>query len=173
MDPLYAGSSIRTYTGNYVDVFNPDPETLEIVDVAHALSMQCRYGGHMRTFYSVAQHSIWVCEYLEKCGYPKEMCFEGLMHDASEAYLVDIPKPIKVHLKDYNDVEDTLMAALSSVFGFTYPLSSQVKIVDRIALEWEWAHLVCEDVEIEGDFEILTHEEAETKFLALYERLKP
>jgi uncharacterized protein len=76
---LYEPDCIRTYTGLYINVFNPKPEMIEIEDIAHALSFQCRFGGHLPKFYSVAQHSL-NCSYLVK---EPALKLTALLHDAS------------------------------------------------------------------------------------------
>ena len=133
IENLYTPDCIRTFTGLYVNVFNPDPVTFDIQDVAHALSMQCRFGGHLPYHFSVAQHSVAVSYTV-----PEEHAFEALMHDASEAYLMDFPRPIKNRIPQYKEIEDGLMKTLSLVFGFTYPLPDEVKIADDECLEDEW-----------------------------------
>jgi hypothetical protein len=130
---LHAVRSIRTISGQYVNVFEPNSETLLIDDIAHALSNQCRFGGHLPRFYSVAQHCL-LCHMVAA---PEEK-FDALMHDASEAYLLDMPKPIKVEISQYNDIEDNLMNILAKKFNFNYPKSEGVERVDRYLLEWEW-----------------------------------
>ena len=91
---LYAGEGvIRTYTGKYINVFDPDPEMIDIEDIAHSLSNTCRWGGHCRKFYSVAQHSVMVVDWLPVSD--SKLRLAGLMHDATEAYLTDLSKPIK------------------------------------------------------------------------------
>jgi uncharacterized protein len=84
------GDWIQTYTGKQFWPLSPLPEDIVIEDIAHALSMQCRFGGHVRTFYSVAQHSVHVSLLVEP-----QYALWGLLHDAAEAYLVDLPRPIK------------------------------------------------------------------------------
>ena len=84
------GDWIQTFTGRAFYVLDPRPEDVDIEDIAHALSMQCRFAGHCREFYSVAQHSVtasWLV--------PPEDALWGLLHDAAEAYVVDLPRPIK------------------------------------------------------------------------------
>lgn len=131
---LHNGRTIRTVTGVYIDVFNPKPEDIRIEDIAHSLSHQCRFGGHLKEFYSVAQHSS-IC-----CGLQKELNLglATILHDASEAYLLDIPKPIKRELKDYQKVEDNLMRVIADKFGFEYPLNPSIKKIDKEVLEVEW-----------------------------------
>ena len=75
--------------------FDPDPGQLDPGDIARALANQCRFGGHSRAFYSVAQHSVIVSRLVEERGGDAEDAFAALMHDASEAYLGDMPHPLK------------------------------------------------------------------------------
>lgn len=133
---LYS-NCIRTYTGKYIDVFNPDPNMICIEDIAHALSHQCRFGGHMHHFYSVAQHSV-LCAF--KVDVPFKL--QALMHDASEAYLMDIPRPIKKRLKEYIDLEENLMKIIADKFAFEWPMRDAVRHADELMLEIEWANLV-------------------------------
>ncbi len=135
---LYTPNCIRTFTGQYVNVFEPDPETIKIEDIAHSLARQCRFGGHLPNFYSVAQHSL-NCAYITD---NKELKLAALLHDASEAYLLDIPRPIKSGLTNYKEIEDKLMMVIANKFGFEYPLPVEVKKVDEIMLETEWYALM-------------------------------
>lgn len=137
---LYTPDCIRTYTGIYVNVFDPKPEMFAIEDIAHALSMQPRFGGHLPYFYSVAQHCCQCC-YLTM----DEHKYNGLMHDASEAYLMDIPSPIKQHLANYKEIEHRLMTVLADVFKFQYPLPEGVKDTDKLMLELEWCNIMIPD----------------------------
>lgn len=134
---LNAVRSIRTISGQYVNVFEPDPKTLLIEDIAHALSNQPRFGGHLPQFYSVAQHSL-LCYQIADEPYK----YAALMHDASEAYLLDMPKPIKVEMPDYNRIEDNLMYVLAKKFGFKYPKSPAVEAIDHHLLNWEWKNIM-------------------------------
>lgn len=133
VENLYTKDCIRTYSGIYMNVFEPTLDMICIEDIAHALSMQCRFGGHLQTFFSVAQHSL-NCSYLvdEKYKLP------ALLHDASEAYLLDIPRPIKNRLSNYKEIEDTLMILIAEKFEFTYPLDKEVKDIDEQMLRTEW-----------------------------------
>lgn len=114
---LYTPDCIRTFTGIYVNVFEPTEEMICIEDIAHALSNQCRFGGHLPVFYSVAQHSIIMSDKMHE-----SHKLAALLHDASEAYLLDIPRPIKKGLSNYKEIEDKLMTAIAAKFGFEYPL---------------------------------------------------
>src|SRR5438445_5213489 len=93
--PPAPGPYLQTVSGRWVNPFEPDPGQLDIGDIARALANQCRFGGHCRVFYSVAQHSVHVSELVEQRGGDAEDVFAALMHDASEAYLGDMPHPIK------------------------------------------------------------------------------
>lgn len=126
---------IETFSGKSVYFMEPDPEDFDIIDIAHALSNTCRWTGHCRFFMSVAEHSIAV-SYL--CDEP----LAGLLHDASEAYLTDVAKPIKPFLENYMAIEDKIMRALAIKFGFNYPLSVSVKAADNQQLSTEAYYLV-------------------------------
>lgn len=134
IEDLYTKDCIRTYSGIYVNVFEPTIEMICIEDIAHALSSQCRFGGHLPRFYSVAQHSLY-CSYSMPV---PELKLCTLLHDASEAYLMDIPRPIKLRLANYKEIEDGLMKLIAEKFGFEYPLPEEVKKVDNEMLEYEW-----------------------------------
>ena len=96
-----------------------------IADIAHALSNQCRFSGHTVDFYSVAEHSVY-CSYLV----PPRYALTALLHDASEAYIVDIPKPLKALLPEYCEIEDRVMAAIAKTFKIEYPFPKAIKDVD-------------------------------------------
>lgn len=134
---LYTPDCIRTFSGQYVNVFDPDPDTILIEDIAHALSRQCRFGGHLPKFYTVAQHSV-----LCAVSVPSEHALAALLHDAGEAYMLDIPSPIKNRLPEYKKIEDNLMQVIAKKFGFQYPLHEEVKKADKMLLEWEWDRFV-------------------------------
>lgn len=107
---------IQIYSGKKFFPLDPNENDLNIEDIAHALSNQCRFAGHVREFYSVAQHSVLVS--LDCC---PENALAGLLHDASEAYLVDLPRPLKQSggFEFYNEAERNLMAAIERKFGLT------------------------------------------------------
>lgn len=142
-ESLYVKNSIRTVSGKYVNVFNVDPDTIVIEDIAHALAHQPRFGGHLPEFYSVAQHCV-NCSYHVK-GF--ENRFAALMHDASEAYLLDMPKPIKINIPQYNKIEDNLMRVIAKKFNFEYPKNKAVEDVDRFMLEREWYSIMLKQAE--------------------------
>lgn len=156
---LMVKGSIRTSTGKYIDFTNINPDDICIEDIAHALSMQCRFGGHLPKFYSVAQHSV-LCSHLVSEQYQ----LEALMHDASEAYMLDIPKPLKNLLPDYEALEEQMMEVISKKFGTAHPLSKDVKVVDALMLRVEF-----KSVMLRGNiFEVWKPETAKRRFIKRY-----
>lgn len=107
---------IQTFSGKKFHPLDPNPSDIDIEDIAHALSNLCRFGGHCRRFYSVAQHSCLVGRALREAVGDAEGAW-GLMHDATEAYLVDLPRPIKDQMPEYKAAENRLMAAIAMRFG--------------------------------------------------------
>jgi hypothetical protein len=139
-------NEIETFTGNYVDTRNPDWATITVTDIAHALSSVCRYGGHCRRFYSVAEHAVFVSVRLERKGYDWDTVFGGLHHDDPEAYLGDIPRPLKPLLgKSYelltNKMEAAIMKSLD-LPNITKEQYLQIKEADNWALFVEARHLL-------------------------------
>ena len=121
-------TSIRTYTGRHFDILNPDPLDVHIKDIAHALSLLCRFCGHVREFYSVAQHSVLVSQRVSP-----QHAFWGLLHDASEAYVADLSRPLKhaPEMSRYRTTEKHVMTAIAERLGLSMPEPPEVKLVDR------------------------------------------
>lgn len=133
-------NEILTFTGKYIDPFNPKIEDIDIEDIANSLSRQCRFGGHLRWFYTVAEHSLRVAKEL-----PDELKLTGLLHDAAEAYLLDIPRPVKIRIPGYKEAEENLLKIIMQKFGGIYPLPELVTKIDNEILEWEFANVVEEN----------------------------
>ena len=127
------GNPITTYLGSPFWVHDPRPEEIEIEDIAHALSFACRFGGHSRVYYSVAQHSVLVS--LE-C--PVVHALYGLLHDAAEAYLADIPDPAKALLPDVKRVEAALWRAIAIRFGLDSEIPIEVFEADKRVFKQEY-----------------------------------
>ena len=110
---------LRTFTGKVIDPTNVTAKDIDIVDIAAALSKQCRFGGHSNSFYSVAEHSLLVMRLLDKeyfkCS--NMVLLEALLHDASEAYICDIPTPFKNLLPEYKKLEEKITIAISTKFN--------------------------------------------------------
>lgn len=113
------GDWMQTYTGRQFWPLDPRPHEIDIEDVAHALGMACRYAGHVLQFYSVAEHSVLLCRWLKEAGEPAEVQLAGLLHDAPEAYLVDVPRPVKPYLTEYKKFETRLWYAVAARFNIS------------------------------------------------------
>lgn len=129
----------QTYTGKAFKPLAPRAEDICIEDIAHGLDMQCRYNGQCKAHYSVAAHSLTV-SYLV----PPEHALSGLMHDASEAYITDIPGPIKFAMPDYLEIENGIMRAIAEYVGprMQYPLPVCVNVADKQSLMNEYPILM-------------------------------
>lgn len=126
------GDWILTFMGVEFWPIDPRPEEILIQDIAHALSMQCRYSGHVSQFYSVAEHSVRVAEAV-----PDKDRLWALLHDASEAYLVDLPRPIKRYTdigRHYRIAEDRLMRVICRRFGLPEEQPESVTRADEAML---------------------------------------
>lgn len=167
-------SWIQTFTGRKFYPLDPDPDAIDIRDIAHSLSLHCRFNGHCRTFYSVADHSVRVSRTL----YAEDALW-GLLHDASEAYLSDVPKPLKKDLPEYQAAEEHLMRVIAERFRLPWPIPETVHRVDRQLLMTERRDLVGEPI---GDWGIdatplperivpLDPPDAERAFLARFDQL--
>lgn len=108
---------IMTYCGVRFYPLDPNSEDIEIMDIAHALSMMTRANGHFKHFYSVAQHSINCAKEAKQRGYSKRVQLGCLLHDGSEAYLSDITRPVKKHLANYKEIEHRLQTMIFDKFG--------------------------------------------------------
>lgn len=131
------GDWMQTYTGRAFWPLDPRAKDVDIVDIAHALAHQCRYAGHCNAFYSVAQHSVLVAQAV-----PEDIRLEALLHDASEAYLVDVPRPVKRFLLGYREAEERVERAIAARFGLAYPWDARIKEVDDRILHDERAALM-------------------------------
>jgi uncharacterized protein len=176
------GPYLQTVSGRRVNPFDPDPEQLDIDDIARALGNQCRFGGHCRVFYSVAQHSVLVSELVERGGGDAEDAFAALMHDAAEAYLGDMPHPIKHRSalgRAFQAAEDHLEKAIRDRFAIRSD-APQIKRADRALLAterrafsaetWRWPEL--EGVEpLDMEVTAWTPDEAVQAFAERYSEL--
>jgi uncharacterized protein len=181
--PPAPGPYLQTVSGRFVNPFDPDPEQLDPGDIARALANICRFGGHCRPFYSVAQHSVIVSELVEQRGGDVEDVFAALMHDAAEAYLGDMPHPIK-HRSPLGAAFQQAERHLESVLRERFSIKAdvpEIKRVDRALLaterrsvsgeSWDWPEL--EGVEA-LDIELVPcpPDEAERAFTARFDALQ-
>lgn len=140
---------IQTYTGKLVDVFNPTTDAVDILDIAWSLAHTCRFRGHCKRFYSVAEHCVRGLDYV-----PQAVALPWLLHDAAEAYLMDTPSPLKRHLwimrnQDIDpwpieDLERQWQEAIATRFGIRYDLTlaTNLRDVDLRMLATERKHLM-------------------------------
>lgn len=126
------GYWIETFSGVRFDLIEPKEDDILIEDIAHALSNLCRFSGHTKVFYSVAQHSLMLCDLVEE-----KYRLQALLHDASEAYLSDIPSPLKFYLPEYRKIEDNLIKLIFRKFKTEYPISSHVHLMDKVMVNVE------------------------------------
>lgn len=139
------GDWIQTYSGTKFWPLDPRPEEVDILDIAHALSLICRFTGHVRTFYSVADHSLRVSKIL-----PARLRLWGLLHDASEAYLSDLSRPVKRSVTigvPYKAAEKALMSVIAVRFSLQWPEPPEVNNADEVLLMTERRDLLCNQVE--------------------------
>lgn len=155
--------TIRTNSGLFVNIFEPEMDMICIEDIAHALASMPRFGGHLNRHYSVAQHSVNCAARVSE-----ENKKAALMHDASEAYMLDMPTPIKSRLPDYKLYENNLMLLIGAKYGFDYPLNEEVKKADADMLHIEWENMVLVDNE---DFVCMSHAEAKQAFLDAFKEI--
>jgi 5'-deoxynucleotidase YfbR-like HD superfamily hydrolase len=128
---------IITRSGRQIDLWDPRPEDIHISDIAHSLSMQCRFVGHVSEFYSVAEHSVRV-----SFAVPDGLGLHALLHDASEAYLGDVSTPLKSIMPRYKALEEKMMHTIYAAFDLDYKLwTHQVKQADL-----EITHAECRDL---------------------------
>jgi uncharacterized protein len=178
------GPYIQTVSGRRVNPFAPSPDDIDIGDIAIALSNQCRFGGHTRRYYSVAQHACIVSDEVLASSGDRFAALWALLHDASEAYLIDLPHPIK-HRSElgrlYRAAEEGLETVLRERFGLTGTAPPLIKQIDRSVLAteraaltmvaWHWPEL--EGVEpLAIEIDPWTPEVAAAAFLERYERLE-
>ena len=163
---LYTPDCIRTRSGIYFNVFAPMPEMFNIEDIAHALSQIPRFMGHLPFHYSVAQHCVMGVHLIDP-----DHRYDFLMHEVSEAYLGDMPSPIKKRLEEYKRLEDEVMTAGAQVFGYKWPLSAEVKKMDQDMLHMEWDGLMLGDQMY--PFPVWAPEIAKRRFMEQFRLLCP
>lgn len=138
-------SNMNTFTGKKFDPLNMTTEDVSLMDIAHALSLMCRGGGHLKHFYSVGQHSINCMKEAKARNYPERIQLACLLHDASEAYIADIIRPVKVHLPYYYKIEDEIMNCIFKKFGLSYLSEEEAatwKQIDDEILDHELKNLM-------------------------------
>lgn len=152
------GDWLETYTNKAFYFSDPRPEMVCLPDIAHALAHTCRFNGHTKRFYSVAEHCVLVSHYV-----PLHRAAEGLLHDAAEAYYGDIPRPLKqalwvanepvpygeepgATLHRFRDLEGVLLKIIFDKYGLKWPEPAEVKRIDNELLVTEYLTLINEDL---------------------------
>ncbi len=176
-----AKTQIKTYTGIYFNPLEIKQEHIAIEDIAHSLSLQCRGGGHIKHFFSVAQHSINCSLEASNRGYSKRVQLACLLHDASEAYISDITSPVKRQLSQYIEIEKMIQGQVWSAY-FKEPLNQsefeKVDLIDELMLYHELYHLLQEEItisntllEIRLNLETKDFKDVEMEFIEIFKEL--
>lgn len=136
-------TTIETCEGKLFDVLNPSPDEVSLRVIARVLSRECRFGNHTTRFYSVAQHSIRVADRLNGPMGNSGLALAGLLHGASEAYLRDLPSPVKQCLPEYQKIEERVQLVIYAAFGvcMTSEKHEAIRAADR-------EELCCEAVQL-------------------------
>ena len=171
---------ITTYSGTHFFPTEPDMKDFHIRDVAHALSFICRGNGHVKQFFSVGQHCINCSLEAEARGYSERVVLACLLHDASEAYMSDVPRPFKQHLSDYISHEKTLLDIVYTKYlgsRLDEEEEKKVKEIDDDMLYYDLKILlrgVSEEappiMKTHFSYEVLPFEVVEKRYLELFER---
>ena len=131
---------IQTFSGRKVYPLDLTPSMVCLEDIAHALSMKCRFTGHCDRFYSVAQHSILVASWIARDN--PELMRDALMHDAAEYILPDVAGPIKPFLPGFKELEHQVEKVIAKRFDLTFPRSPIIKHWDNVLVVTERAQLM-------------------------------
>ncbi|TIQ40971.1 MAG: hypothetical protein E5X49_21130 [Mesorhizobium sp.] len=171
------GPAITLASGRIFDFLDPHGSDFTIEDVAHGLAHICRYAGQCRHFYSVAEHSLLVSDVAT--GYP----YEALLHDAAEAFIGDVTRPLKQLLPDYKAIEANVEDAIAKRFGLNSGYREAVKAADLSVLAAEQAQVMAPGTDnwakkagvIAADVAVryLSPPEARREFLKRFEALCP
>lgn len=149
------GPTILTADGEYFSYLNPRCN-VTLHAIARGLANTCRFAGQCNRYYSVAEHSVWVSKIV-----PPEFALWGLLHDAAEAFICDMPKPLKEQLPAYKAIEKYIEGPILEVFGLTGPMPAEIKTADMIMLateqrqimlnndQWRWASEPRDDIVLE------------------------
>ena len=142
---LFMNSLMQTYSGLTVDFDNISRNSISIKDVAHALSITCRWNGHTKKFYSVAEHSILAATHAINNNESYLDSLFILLHDASEAYVSDVASPIKKFFPTYMDMEEKIQVVIAEKFDLPYPMPKQITEMDYKVLATEKRDLLGEE----------------------------
>ena len=140
-EDLYKPGCVRTYSGVYFKLKQPDCKDVYVIDIAVSLSRECRFLNATKQMYSVAEHSVW-CALRAEEKYPNrpKLAFEALLHDAHEYIWRDLASPIKAMLPGYSDLQMRTQMVINERYNIYIGLEDRKLIaeIDKEALEWEW-----------------------------------
>ena len=174
-------SYITTYTRKHFDPVHPDPERIVIEDIAHALSLLCRGNGHVTTFWSVGQHCICCAKEAAGRGLSDRIVLACLLHDASECYMSDVPRPFKKSLMDYLKQEEKLLKIIYRKYlgsALSQEENMKLKSIDNDLLWYDLKYLLGETpaepkpaIHITVDYTVLPFKTVEEEYLKLFRQL--
>lgn len=150
----HRGDWMQTFTGRAFYPLDPRASEIDRLDIAHALAMQCRYNGHVQRFYSVAEHCVLLCDYVleqarlrpdearDAAPEVRRLALWALLHDAGEAYVGDMVRPLKRSMPDFCAAEDRIMTSIAVHFGLpnaripdeVHALDTRILLDERNAL---------------------------------------
>ena len=170
--------NMTTYSGKQFTVFEPDIEAIDIADIGHALSLLCRGNGHVKHFYSVAQHCLNCVAEAKARGYSSRIQLSCLLHDATEAYMADLIRPIKNEIPLYREIENRLQEVIFRKYGID-DLVNDVhwKEIDDIMCDYDLQYLLNEAGAvkivplIEPDIKLHLYSEIEKRYVDCFEQL--
>jgi len=171
---------ITTYKKRRFSPLSPTAGDIDIDDIAHALSLMCRANGHFTRFFSVARHCLNCCREGAARGLNPRVLLTLLLHDAAEAYISDLTRPVKIGLPEYAAIEERLQRVIWEKFGLN-PSAADLKAVgeiDDLMLKLEFSHFAGENIEIpvtealsSPDFMFISFEKDEADFLRLFKTI--
>ena len=173
---------ITTYTGKHFDITRPLPEAICIEDMAHALSLICRGNGHVRSFYSVGQHCLQCAREAKARGLSRRLVLAALLHDGTECYMSDVPRPLKEVMPIYRKTEAGLVAVIYRKFLGTPLTAAETKIlktIDDAFLWYDLTYLLDDQPDMPQpqvccppDYTVRHFAEVEREYLAFYKHCR-
>lgn len=170
---------ITTYGGTHFVPTRPDAGGIHITDIAHALSLICRGNGHVKTFFSVGQHCIHCTLEAQARGYSERVILACLLHDASEAYMSDVPRPFKQYLGEYKEFENKLLDIIYTKYlgsVLSVEEAALVKEIDDDMLYYDLRELLNEPssrpapvMKTAFSYQVLPFHAVEQQYLSLFE----
>lgn len=174
---------ITTYTGKHFDITHMNPDAVCIEDIAHALSLICRGNGHVRTFYSVGQHCLQCAKEAEARRLSRRLILAALLHDSTECYMSDVPRPLKAVMPGYTETEKALLSLIYEKYLGNPLTASETDILKAIDNDFLWYDLtyLLDDrpageapaVRVMPDYAVRSFTDVEKEYLALFRRYAP